>query len=103
MQKQLNNSINMSDETASTINSIIRNLEKDNTLSSIVPIFHHLINSKFLKFFNITQYIYIIYIYINIYLIITHNFIVNHRLTCENERLSNNSMSLKKYTQVKIN
>jgi len=68
LQKKLNDSLNMTDTTSSTINSLIKEMEKDKSLSSIVPLFHHLTN-------------------------------INLKLKSENERLSHNSMSLKKYTQ----
>ncbi len=56
MQKQLDDSLNISDSSLSSINTLIKTMEKDKSLSSIVPIFHHITNGKKK---NIYIYIYI--------------------------------------------
>ena len=48
MQKQLDDSLNISDSNLSSINSLIKNMEKDKSLSSIVPVFHHITNGKYI-------------------------------------------------------
>ncbi|OUM61365.1 hypothetical protein PIROE2DRAFT_12665 [Piromyces sp. E2] len=58
----------MSDNNSSTLNALIKAMEKDKSLSKIVPIFHYIINT-------------------------------NYKLKSENERLSCNSLTLRKYTQ----
>ncbi|ORX42993.1 hypothetical protein BCR36DRAFT_586919 [Piromyces finnis] len=68
LQKQLNDTLNMSDTNTLTLNSLIKTMEKDKYLSKIVPVFHHLTNT-------------------------------NYKLKSEVERLSSNSLTLRKYTQ----
>jgi len=69
LRKQLDDSLNISDSSLSSINTLIKNMEKDKSLSSIVLIFHHITN-------------------------------VNYKLKSEIERLSSNSITLRKYTQL---